>query len=139
MSSVPTDRQVFRLPIKVNRTDIDDLNHVNNVVYVSWVQDAAAAHWNSAASEQLRQQCRWVVMRHEINYQWSAVEGEELEALTWVDPATGVRQVRHVMIRRVSDQKVMATAQTTWCLLDPSNGKPKRIGPEIEEVIRLKH
>ncbi|MBL7848903.1 MAG: acyl-CoA thioesterase [Cyclobacteriaceae bacterium] len=138
MSSIPVDRQVYRLPIKVNRTDIDDLNHVNNVVYVSWIQDAAAAHWNSAASEALRRQCRWVVLRHEINYLSSAVEGEELEAFTWVDPATGVRQNRHVLIQRVSDQKVMATAQTTWCLLDPVSEKPKRIGPEIEEVIRLK-
>lgn len=138
MAAPPDDRKVFSLPIRVDKEHIDDLDHVNNVVYVSWVQDVAAAHWIAAASEELRNQCRWVVMRHEIDYLASAVEGESLEALTWVDPAQGARQIRHVLIRRASDQKALATAQTTWCLLDPITGKPKRIGPEIEVAIRLK-
>ena len=137
MIAPPTDQQVFRMPLKVTREHIDNLDHVNNVVYVSWIQDVADAHWKSGASEALRDQCRWVVLRHLVDYHVSAVEGDDLELFTWVDVPTGVRQVRHVLIQRASDHKVLAYAETTWCLLDPVSGKPKRISEEIDKAIRL--
>lgn len=133
----PSDRQVYRMTLKVTREHIDDLDHVNNVVYLSWVQDVADAHWKGAASSRLRGECRWVVLKHLIEYHHAAVEGDEIELLTWVDEATGVRQVRHVSVQRASDHKVLAYAETTWCLLDPVSGKPKRIGAEIEKAIRV--
>jgi acyl-CoA thioester hydrolase len=136
MINPPTDQQVYRMPIRVSGEHIDNLNHVNNVVYVSWVQDVANAHWNSAAPAELRSQCRWVVMRHLVDYFVSAVEGDELELITWVDVAQGARSVRHVLIQRARDQKVLAYAETTWCLLDPVTGKPKRVGPEIDQALR---
>ena len=57
---------VFMHTIKVASGDIDDMNHVNNVVYLRWVQDAAAAHWDAIASEELKNKYAWVVLRHEI-------------------------------------------------------------------------
>lgn len=132
MQKIPLDRQVFKLPFSVKAQDIDDLNHVNNVVYVGWVQQAAQAHWLAAASEELRSQCMWVVLRHEIDYLHPAFEGDQLEALTWVDEPEGVRQCRYVVIRSCQDQKVLASAKSTWCLLDPLTAKPKRIPEEIK-------
>ena len=137
MNLPPSDRNVFVLPIKVSTSDIDDLNHVNNVVYVGWVQDAASAHWSAVASGELRSQCMWVVLRHEIDYLAPAFEGDLLEAFTWVDSPNGPRQVRHVSIQRASDHNVLAYAQSTWCLLDPTSSKPKRISEEIANVFRL--
>ena len=113
--------------VKVSEADIDELDHVNNVVYMSWVLEASAQDWNSVASMELRNQCRWVVLRHEIDYLVSAVQKENLEVFTWVDIPTGARQTRHVSIQRASDHRVMAYAKSSWCLLDPSTGKPKRI------------
>ena len=136
MVTVPTDQQVFRLSIRVGKQHIDNLNHVNNVVYVSWVQDVADAHWKSAASEELRRQCRWVVLRHLVDYLVPALEGDELQLVTWVDPSEGAKSVRHVSIQRSSDQKVLVHAQTTWCLLDPQSGRPKRVTRDIEQVLR---
>lgn len=136
MANPPTNQQVYRMPLRVSREHIDNLDHVNNVVYVSWVQDVADAHWKSAAPEEMRAQCRWVVMRHLVDYFVSAVEGDELELITWVDAAQGARSVRHVSIQRTRDRKVLAYAETTWCLLDPVSGKPKRIAPEIDLVLR---
>jgi acyl-CoA thioester hydrolase len=138
MVNPPTDRDVFVLPIKVTTSDIDDLNHVNNVVYVGWVQDAAAAHWKAVSSIELRSNCRWVVLRHEIDYLTPAFAGDQLAASTWVDIPNGPRQVRHVSIKRASDMKVLAYAQSTWCLLDPTSGRPKRISGEIVNVFQLK-
>lgn len=137
MISPPNDRQVFRMRLHVGKQHIDNLDHVNNVVYVNWVQDVAEAHWKSTASDDLRRQCRWVVMRQQVDYYQSVMEGEDLELITWVDPAHGPRQIRHVSIQRISDGKVAAYAETTWCLLDPNTSKPRRIGPEIDRAIRL--
>ena len=134
----PDDQQVFRMPLRVNPGHIDDLEHVNNVVYVSWVQDVADTHWKSAAPETLRAQCRWVVLRHLVDYVAPALEGDDLELITWVDAAQGARSVRHVTIRRVSDNKVLAYAETTWCLLDPTTERPKRVPPEVDRVLRSK-
>lgn len=136
MVSPPTDQQVFRMRLRVGKEHIDNLDHVNNVVYVSWVQDVADAHWKTAAPAALRDLCRWVVMRHTVDYLAPAVEGDELELATWIDAANGARSIRHVSIQRTSDHKVMAYAETTWCLLDPVSGRPKRIGPEIDRVLR---
>ena len=137
MTLPPNDRSVYCFNITVGATDIDDLDHVNNVVYVGWVQDAAGAHWKMAAPEALRSQCRWVVLRHEIDYIASAVLGEKLNVFTWVDAPSGALQTRHVSIQRVADHKVLAYAQSTWALLDPTTSRPKRISEEIVNTFLL--
>ena len=58
----------FELPITVVAGDIDDLGHVNNVVYLRWMQQAASAHWEAAADPVLRSSVHWVVIRHEIDF-----------------------------------------------------------------------
>ena len=40
----------FELAISVAQADIDEHGHVNNVVYVRWVQEVATAHWRTAAT-----------------------------------------------------------------------------------------
>jgi len=138
MVSPPADRSVHCMKLIVTPSDIDDLNHVNNVVYLGWVQDAAAAHWMAVGPDELRRQCRWVVVRHEIDYLASAVLGDELEVYTWVDMPTGPRQTRHVSIQRSRDHEVIAYAQSTWVLLDPVTGRPKRIPDAIKTTFGLK-
>ena len=124
--------------LDVKPEHIDELNHVNNVVYVQWIQDVAAKHWFNASTEEMKRQCTWVVMRHEIDYLAEAFLGDHLELFTWIDPATGPMQQRMVLIQRKSDQKAIAKATTSWCLLDPVTGKPKRISPEISAAMGLK-
>ena len=65
--SVPT-KQPFEWQIQISPQDIDALGHVNNVVYLRWVQEVAEAHWNVLASPELQKELAWVVLRHEINY-----------------------------------------------------------------------
>src|SRR5438105_2966053 len=69
---------VFELPISVQPEDIDTMGHVNNIVYLRWVQDAATAHWMAAATEEQKAEYAWVVVRHEIDYLRPAVLGDEL-------------------------------------------------------------
>ena len=136
--NIPADREVFKLSFQVSHGDIDELNHVNNVVYLEWVQKISYAHWNTAP-EELRSQCKWVVLRHEIDYHSPALPEDYVEALTWIEAPVGARQRRNVVIQRNRDGKVLAVANTTWCLLDPATNRPKKIGEEISAVLGLKN
>ena len=90
----------FELPITVREDDIDRLGHVNNVVYVRWVQEAATAHWRVLASEEERARLLWVVIRHEIDYKRPAMPGDAIVARTWVGEADGLAFERHTEIVR---------------------------------------
>ncbi|MEY2440425.1 MAG: acyl-CoA thioester hydrolase, partial [Verrucomicrobiota bacterium] len=56
---------IFEITVPVLPTDIDGQNHVNNTVYLRWVQDVATAHWEALASEEAQKAMGWVVLRHE--------------------------------------------------------------------------
>ena len=72
--------KAFELPIPINPADIDVHGHVNNVVYVRWVQDAAVSHWRALATKEQQANVSWVVVRHEIDYKRPArAHGLELQ------------------------------------------------------------
>src|ERR1041384_5043521 len=73
----------FGTPTPATPADVDDQGHVNNVIYVRWMQDAAAAHWQAAAGAELRATVFWVVTHHEVEYKAPAFDGERLLARTW--------------------------------------------------------
>jgi acyl-CoA thioester hydrolase len=126
-----TDTQVFKLPIAVREEDIDQLGHVNNVVYLRWVQDAATAHWNVLATAEERARLLWVVVRHEIDYKRSAMLGDAIVARTWVGKADGLAFERNTEIVRAGDGKVLARARTLWCPVDAKNLRPLEPGEEV--------
>jgi acyl-CoA thioester hydrolase len=120
--------------IQVKPEHIDNMQHVNNVVYVQWVQDAAYAHWITKAPVSLRDQYNWVVLKHEIEYKSPAFIDEELIAKTWVHDYAGVKSTRVVQISRKKDHKLLAEARSLWCLIGSGNGRPVRIGDNIKSV-----
>jgi acyl-CoA thioester hydrolase len=123
----------FELAIHVEKEDIDALGHVNNVVYVRWVQDAAVAHWRSAATAEQQADLVWVVLRHEIDYKHAARLGDEIVARTWVGTASKLSFERHTEILRKSDGRLLAQARTLWCPIDVRSGRPKNVGPDVRE------
>jgi acyl-CoA thioester hydrolase len=125
------DPAAFELALAVQPADIDELGHVNNVIYLRWVQDAAAAHWNTLAPEADRQKLRWLVLRHEIDYKQAAHLGEAIVARTWVGTATRVRFERHTELLRASDGAVLAKALTIWCPIDAQTGRPAAVSAEV--------
>ena len=124
----------FELSISISPQDIDQLGHVNNVVYLRWVQDVAEAHWKTLASAELQDELAWVVLRHEINYHKPAFLYDTILARTWVGETEGFRSVRFVEIYNGKDV-LLVSASTTWCLIDPSSGRPKKITTEIRDQL----
>jgi len=126
----------FDYQLIVQPTDIDAMGHANNVVYLRWVQEAAAAHWNQIANTEIHQRYAWVVLRHEIDYLMPAFENEELIASTWIGRHHGATSERFVQISNAASGKILANAKTTWCLLDAATLKAKRIDAAILEVFK---
>ncbi len=132
MSNNPLTER-FDLPIVIKMDDIDELGHVNNVVYLRWVQDAAVAHWNNAASDQQKAEIVWVVVRHEIQYNTSAKLDDDIIARTWVGEADEFKFERFTEIIRMRDKRVLAAGRTLWCPIWIKTGRPARVGMDIRE------
>ncbi|HUH08940.1 MAG TPA: thioesterase family protein, partial [Brevundimonas sp.] len=79
------DREVFVVPLDVRPEHIDENNHVNNVVYVGWLQDVGTAHWIARFDEATRAKWAWLALRHEIDYLRAiAPDATGVVARTWV-------------------------------------------------------
>lgn len=121
--------RTFTTPILVQPEDIDQMGHVNNVVYVRWAQEVAYQHWATQAPRELQAKFSWVVMRHEIDYKTPAFLKDDLQGTTWVAEFAGVRSIRMVQIKR--GDKILCEVKTTWCLLDAATVRPARIPAEL--------
>ena len=126
-----------RVEFEVRPEDIDALGHVNNVVYLRWVQDAAASHWRALAPADAQAAILWVVVRHEIDYKSAAVLGDVAVARTWVGSATGLTFERHTELVRGADRRPLARARTLWCPVDARTGRPQRVTPELRALFSV--
>lgn len=122
---------VFEISVPVQPADIDQQNHVNNAVYLRWVQEVATAHWEALAPAEARETVGWVVLRHEIDYKTPACLGDEVMLRTWVGEATRVTFERFTEMRRHSDHALLAQARTLWVPVNTATGKPTRVAPEV--------
>lgn len=123
----------FTLPITAAPTDIDELGHVNNAVWVRWIQEVSTAHWQALATLEQQAAYIWIVTRHEIDYRGNISLGESVTARTWLsEMPRGARFNRNVDFTK-SDGTVIVTAKTAWALLDRESGRLLRIRADIYE------
>ena len=123
----------FTRVFPVAPADIDELGHVNNVVYLRWVQEIAVAHWRAAAPADLQADVVWVVLRHEIDYRRPALAGEDVVGQTWVGDATGSRFERFTEFARATNGETLAQARSVWCPLNARTGRPRRLDPSLHD------
>lgn len=127
----PEESPRFRITRRVEPGDLDEMEHVNNAVYLRWVQDVAVAHWREIAPASAQSGTLWVVVRHEIDYKAPALDKDELHVETWVGEATRITFERHTEIYRANDRQLLMKARTLWCPIDAQTKRPKRVDPEI--------
>lgn len=123
----------FPITVRVQPSDIDELGHVNNLVYLRWSQEAATAHWTARTTPDQRATVIWVVVRHEIDYRRPAMPGDEVIVTTWVGQASHRTYERHTEIVRASDATLLAKARTLWVPLDPRTMKVTEVSAEVRE------
>ena len=121
----------FSLSLTALPEHIDELGHVNNAVWVQWIQEVAVSHWYAVADERYRDAFVWVVIRHEIDYLRPALVGDVVTGRTWVDEAPRGARFDRFMEFTSAEGKLLVRARTTWAMLDKASGRPQRIAPEI--------
>ena len=102
----------FHYPIGVDPGDIDHMGHVNNSVYLKWVQDAVVKFWETVAPAEAVGSHLWVALQHQITYRRPAF----LAMFTTV-------------IKR--GEEVLAEVQSTWCCLDAVSKRPARLAVDV--------
>ncbi|SFS12651.1 acyl-CoA thioesterase [Sphingomonas jatrophae] len=121
----------FELTLTAGPADIDILGHVNNAVWVRWMEEVATAHWHALAYPAHVEAYVWVVTRHEIDYLRALGPGGTVTARTWVpDPPQGARMDR--LMEFVGEGgRIHVKARTTWAIVDKASGRPLRVPPHV--------
>ena len=121
----------FTLSFTALPEHIDENGHVNNTVWVRWMEEIATAHWMADARPEDVEAYVWVVTRHEIDYRANVGPGEQVEATTEIrEGPTGARFDRHVIFRDAAG-KELVRAKTTWAMIDRTTGRLARVQPEV--------
>ncbi|NNC72131.1 MAG: acyl-CoA thioesterase [Sphingomonadaceae bacterium] len=110
---------------------IDELGHVNNAVWVQWIQDLAVAHWSAVADPAHIDRYIWVVTRHEIGYLRAASEGETVTGRTWIEEGPVGARFNRYMEFTGEDGKAKIRAKTTWAIIDREIGRPVRVPADV--------
>jgi acyl-CoA thioester hydrolase len=124
----------FTLRITVSLEDIDTLQHVNNLVYLKWMDKIATTHWDFLTKDNPLPQYVWVVMRHEIDYIKQATIGDEITVKTWVGETKGITSVRFMEFYK--KDVLLVKAKTVWAMLDSKTYKPVRIRENVLKVLQ---
>jgi acyl-CoA thioester hydrolase len=125
------ERPVFEMAFTALPQHIDELGHVNNAVWVQWIQQIAVAHWEAAVEPAHRDSYFWVVVRHEIDYLRSAREGDRITARTWVGEAPQGARFDRLVEFTGADGRTCVRARTVWAIIDRASGRPIRVPPEV--------
>jgi acyl-CoA thioester hydrolase len=137
MNLRPMPATTFEIMLSVTPEDIDEQNHVNNTVYLRWIQDVATAHWRAVASAQAQESIGWVVLRHEIDYKAPGCLNDDVVLRTWVGKASRLTFERFTEILRSVDGQLLSKARTLWCPINAQTGRPIRVPAEVREQFSI--
>jgi acyl-CoA thioester hydrolase len=126
--------QAYTEMLTVSDTDLDELRHVNNVIYIQWVNTIAKAHWIKVASQNLLDNYFWVLANHQIKYKYPAFVNDNILLNTFVESSNGITSTRIVEIFNNDTQKLLAISETTCCFMSFATRKPTRITAEIKSL-----
>ena len=123
---------MFRYPVAPLADDIDHMGHVNNAVYLRWVQDAVVEYWESVAPAEAVTKHLWVALKHEISYRKPAFLNDGLVAEVVAEQIQGARSFFSTTFRR--GEEILAEIESIWCCLDAGTRRPVRLAKDIGEL-----
>jgi len=119
----------FHHPIGILPADIDHMGHVNNSVYLKWVQEAVVRYWESLAPPDAVARHLWVALSHEIKYRRPAFLDDVVVADVIANKVEGARAFFTTVIKR--GEVVVAEVTSSWCCLDAVSKRPARLARDI--------
>ena len=120
---------MFRHQVLIEPGDIDHMGHVNNSVYLKWVQDAVVDYWQSVAPAEAVAQHLWVALKHEITYLRPTFLQDVVIAEVVAQKVEGARAFFSTVIRRGED--ILTQIESSWCCLDAATRRPARLARDI--------
>jgi acyl-CoA thioester hydrolase len=119
----------FRHPVAIQPADIDHMGHVNNAVYLTWVQDAVIDYWRTVAPPDAVARHLWVALKHEITYLKPTFLQDSVVAEVIAEKVEGARAFFRTVLRRGED--VLSEIQSCWCCLDAASLRPARLARDV--------
>lgn len=137
-ASRPDPRQ-FTVRYAVRQYELDVLGHVNNAVYLNWVEQVAIEHVEALGFG--RDWSRehggaWVVREHHVTYHRPVEWGDVVIVTTLPQEIGGARGMRRTEIRRESDGVLTTDVLTEWIWVRTSDGRPSRVPAELIAAFR---
>ena len=120
---------MFRHPIAIVPADIDQMGHVNNAVYLKWVQDAVVDYWRSVAPPDAVASHLWVALKHEITYLKPTFLQDSVVAEVIAEKVEGARAMFTTVVRRGEEK--LSEIKSSWCCLDAASLRPVRLARDI--------
>jgi acyl-CoA thioester hydrolase len=122
---------MFRYAVPIEPADIDHMGHVNNSVYLRWVQDAVVGYWQSIAPPEAVARHLWVALKHEITYRKPTFLQDAVVAEVIAEKVEGTRAFFRTVLRRGED--VLSEVKSCWCCLDAASLRPARLARDVIE------
>ena len=120
---------MYRYAITIDPADIDHMGHVNNAVYLRWVQEAVVRYWETVAPVEAVAQHLWVALKHEISYRKPAFLDDGVVAEVIAERVHGARTFFSTIFRR--GEEVVAEVASSWCCLDAATLRPARLARDV--------
>ena len=130
--------KIFSKEVVVSASQIDQLDHMNNVKYVELIQEISSEHWFKTIQGFFpADKYIWVVANHNISYLRPAFLNERLIVSTYVQDFESTFSNRVVEIKFKKSDKMVMRSVTKWCLLDARSQKPMKVTEEILDCFGL--
>ncbi len=125
--------------VEANSQHIDPNNHINNIVYLQWMQDSAIEHVKQNKVYELTQPLglTWFAKQHTIEYLSQGFMGDKIRVITWVAELTKISTLRKYYIYRRSDKILLCKGETRWVMINAQKGKPTKIPQNILDLISV--
>ena len=120
---------MYRHAIAIDPADIDHMGHVNNAVYLKWVQEAVVDYWSSVAPPSAVAKHLWVALKHEITYLRPTFLQDNVVAEVIAERVQGARAFFRTVVRR--GDEVLSETMSCWCCLDAASLRPARLARDI--------
>ena len=120
---------MYRHAVAIDPADIDHMGHVNNSVYLKWVQDAVVDSWQSVAPADAVASHLWVALKHEISYLKPTFLTDNVVAEVIAEKVEGARAYFTTVVKRGQD--VLSEVKSTWCCLDATSLRPARLARDV--------
>ena len=122
-------QDAFHYPVGILPDDIDHMGHVNNSVYLKWVQDAVVRYWETLAPPEAVARHLWVALSHEIKYRRPTFLDDIVVADVIAEKVEGAKALFTTVIKR--GEVVLAEVKSSWCCLDSVTRRPARLARDI--------